>query len=139
MKASIHPQFVTATATCGCGNTFTTISTVPELRVEICSECHPYYTGKQKFVDTAGRVQKFEKRFQWNAEELAKKKSAAARKAPKEPKKQLPKKTKDKAKKKEAAAPAASEEAASSQQQQPQQPSAEAQAQSAEGGAGAEQ
>ena len=97
MKSGIHPSFMAATAVCGCGNTFTTISNRPEVRVEICNSCHPFYTGKTKFVDTAGRVQKFATRFQWNAEELSKQKSAASRKAPKAPKKPLPTKTKEKA------------------------------------------
>ena len=63
MKADIHPKYVECKVTCGCGNSFTTQATVPELNVEICSACHPFYTGKQKFVDTAGRVEKFQKKF----------------------------------------------------------------------------
>jgi len=66
MKKDIHPQYVEATVTCGCGNTFKTHSTLKEIRVEICSECHPFYTGKQKFVDTAGRVEKFQKKYNWS-------------------------------------------------------------------------
>ncbi len=63
MKSSIHPQFYTnATVTCACGNTFTTGSTVQSLHTEICSSCHPFYTGKQKLIDTAGTVDKFKKR-----------------------------------------------------------------------------
>lgn len=63
MKKDIHPQYHTdAKVTCVCGNTFTTGSTEKELHVEICSNCHPFYTGKQKLVDTAGRVEKFQKR-----------------------------------------------------------------------------
>lgn len=65
MKSTIHPRYVDCNVICGCGATFKTISTKAEVRVEICSACHPYYTGKQKFVDTAGRVQKFEDRFKW--------------------------------------------------------------------------
>ena len=65
MKEKIHPQYVECTVTCGCGNTFVTRSTKPALHVEICSSCHPFYTGKQKFVDTAGRVEKFQKRHAW--------------------------------------------------------------------------
>lgn len=105
MKADIHPTYMECQATCGCGNTFTTISTQPALRVEICSACHPYYTGKQKFVDTAGRVQKFENRFNWDPNAVKKKaeeKSAAQKKKPKVEKK-LPSATKGK-KKKEAGA-----------------------------------
>jgi large subunit ribosomal protein L31 len=66
MKEKIHPQYVECTVTCGCGNTFVTRSTKPVLHVEICSNCHPFYTGKQKFVDTAGRVEKFQKRHAWD-------------------------------------------------------------------------
>ena len=62
MKADIHPDYVECTVRCSCGNTFTTRSTVPELRVELCSECHPFYTGKQKLVDTGGRVERFRRR-----------------------------------------------------------------------------
>lgn len=61
MKKDIHPKYYTkATVTCACGNTFTTGSTMPELKTELCSACHPFYTGKQKLVDTARRVAKFE-------------------------------------------------------------------------------
>ena len=63
MKQGIHPEYVTATVRCSCGNTFTTRSTKPELRVEICSNCHPFYTGKQKLVDTGGRVERFQRRY----------------------------------------------------------------------------
>jgi large subunit ribosomal protein L31 len=63
MKADLHPNYVTATVHCSCGNTFTTRSTKPDLRVELCNECHPFYTGKQKLVDTGGRVERFERRY----------------------------------------------------------------------------
>ena len=63
MKADIHPEYVEARVTCSCGNTFTTRSTKPALSVELCSECHPFYTGKQKLVDSGGRIEKFEKRY----------------------------------------------------------------------------
>jgi large subunit ribosomal protein L31 len=63
MKAAIHPNYVTATVHCSCGNTFTTHSTKPELRVELCNECHPFFTGKQKLVDTGGRVERFQRRY----------------------------------------------------------------------------
>lgn len=66
MKDNIHPKYVETTVTCGCGNNFKTRSTLKEIRVEICSECHPFYTGKQKFVDTAGRVEKFQKKYNWD-------------------------------------------------------------------------
>jgi large subunit ribosomal protein L31 len=63
MKKGIHPEYVECTVTCACGNTFTTRSTKKEIRVEICSQCHPFFTGKQKFVDSAGRVEKFKKKY----------------------------------------------------------------------------
>jgi len=64
MKKDIHPEYSELTVTCACGNTFTTRSTRGgQLQVEICSNCHPFYTGKQKFVDTAGRVEKFQRKF----------------------------------------------------------------------------
>lgn len=63
MKAKIHPRYQTCDVHCACGNTFTTRSTSPRLTVDICSECHPFFTGKQKFVDTAGRVDKFQRKF----------------------------------------------------------------------------
>jgi len=63
MQADIHPDYVEATVRCSCGNTFTTRSTRPELTSELCNECHPFYTGKQKLVDTGGRIEKFEKRY----------------------------------------------------------------------------
>jgi large subunit ribosomal protein L31 len=63
MKEGIHPKYVECTVTCGCGNSFKTRSTKPELKVEICSACHPFFTGQQKFLDTAGRVEKFTKKF----------------------------------------------------------------------------
>lgn len=63
MKTEIHPEYVECAVSCGCGNTFTTKSTVAEIKTDICSACHPFYTGNQKFVDTAGRVDKFNKRF----------------------------------------------------------------------------
>jgi len=63
MKAKIHPRYQNCTAHCACGNTFTTRSTIPKINVDICSACHPFFTGKQKFVDTAGRVERFSKKF----------------------------------------------------------------------------
>ena len=63
MKEGIHPKYVQTKVTCGCGNSFTTRSTRPELKVDICNACHPFYTGKLKFVDTAGRIEKFRKKF----------------------------------------------------------------------------
>ena len=63
MKEGIHPNYMETKVTCGCGNTFVTRSTKPELRDDICSACHPFYTGRLKYVDTAGRIEKFRKRF----------------------------------------------------------------------------
>ena len=65
MKSGIHPQYNVTEVTCSCGNTFTTRSTAPggSIHVEVCSNCHPFYTGKQKILDTGGRVARFEKRF----------------------------------------------------------------------------
>lgn len=64
MKAKIHPNYFDCNVTCGCGNTFKTRATVKELRIEICSVCHPFYSGKQKFVDAAGRVDRYKKRYE---------------------------------------------------------------------------
>ena len=67
MKQGIHPNYVDCTITCACGNVINTRSTKPEIHVEVCSKCHPFYTGKQKLVDTGGRVERFNKRFGRNA------------------------------------------------------------------------
>jgi large subunit ribosomal protein L31 len=65
MKEKIHPQyFPQAKVICSCGNTFTVGSTKKEIRVELCSKCHPYYTGEQRVVDTAGRVERFRRRYE---------------------------------------------------------------------------
>jgi large subunit ribosomal protein L31 len=63
MKKDIHPEYFDCTVICSCGNTFKTRSTKKEIRVEICSKCHPFYTGKQKLVDSGGRVERFKKRL----------------------------------------------------------------------------
>jgi len=63
MKKGIHPKYVKATVRCACGNTFETGSTKEDLRVEICSKCHPFFSGQQKLVDTGGRVERFKKRY----------------------------------------------------------------------------
>ncbi|MGP8059645.1 MAG: 50S ribosomal protein L31 [Acidimicrobiales bacterium] len=63
MKADTHPTYVEATVRCSCGNTFTTRSTKPDLHVELCNECHPFFTGKQKLVDSGGRVERFQRRY----------------------------------------------------------------------------
>jgi len=64
MKPGIHPNYVESTVICSCGNTFTTRSTKPELRTDLCSVCHPFYTGEQRIVDTAGQVERFTKRLE---------------------------------------------------------------------------
>ena len=89
MKAKIHPKYQACTVHCACGNTFVTRSTLPKINVDICSNCHPFFTGKQKFVDAAGRVEKFQKRFGGNyfakqtaATNLAAQKTAGTAPAP---------------------------------------------------------
>jgi large subunit ribosomal protein L31 len=67
MKKNLHPELHLVTAICACGNTFETRSTRKELRLEICSACHPFFTGKQKFIDTAGRVERFKRRYSKSA------------------------------------------------------------------------
>ncbi len=64
MKKGIHPEYHEVQVVCACGNTFSTRSTRKDLRVEICSACHPFFTGKQKLVDSAGRVERFQKRYE---------------------------------------------------------------------------
>jgi large subunit ribosomal protein L31 len=63
MKKGVHPEYVESRVICACGNTFVTRSTKPEIRVEICSQCHPFFTGKQKLIDSAGRVEKVRKKY----------------------------------------------------------------------------
>ena len=63
MKAKIHPKYEKATVSCACGATFETGSTKKELKIDICSKCHPFYTGKQKFIDTGGRVERFKRKY----------------------------------------------------------------------------
>ncbi len=63
MKAGIHPEYELTTVVCACGNKFQTRSTMKEIKVEICSNCHPFFTGKQKLIDTAGRIEKFQKKY----------------------------------------------------------------------------
>jgi large subunit ribosomal protein L31 len=65
MKEGIHPKYEEATVTCGCGNKFATRSTKKNITVEICSACHPFFTGKMKYVDTTGRVEKFQRKYNW--------------------------------------------------------------------------
>jgi large subunit ribosomal protein L31 len=63
MKQGIHPEYLEATVTCACGNTFKTRSTKGSFNVDICAECHPFYTGKQKLLDSAGRIERFTKKY----------------------------------------------------------------------------
>ncbi|MDM8300058.1 50S ribosomal protein L31 [Collinsella tanakaei] len=88
MKSGIHPEYVECTVRCSCGNTFKTRATKPEIQVELCNECHPFYTGQQKFVDTGGRVQRFADKFggaaQAALEREAAKKAERAKKAEEE-------------------------------------------------------
>jgi large subunit ribosomal protein L31 len=63
MKPAIHPEYVDATVTCSCGNTFKTRSTRAQVKVDVCSNCHPFYTGTQRIVDSAGQVERFRRRF----------------------------------------------------------------------------
>ncbi len=69
MKKSIHPSYTACKVTCACGNSFDTSSTMGDINVEICSSCHPFFTGKQKLIDTAGRVERFNRRYNLKAGE----------------------------------------------------------------------
>ena len=80
MKEGIHPQYKEVVARCACGNTFKTRSTKPELHLEICSACHPFFTGRQKLIDTEGRVERFNKKFGTQTSEQ-RKTAARAKKA----------------------------------------------------------
>ena len=82
MKSGIHPQYHTVTVACACGNSFVTRSTASQIRLEICSNCHPFYTGRQKLLDTAGRVERFAKRYASTAAAV-KKVNTVLRTAPK--------------------------------------------------------
>jgi large subunit ribosomal protein L31 len=81
MKDGIHPKYVETTVACGCGNKFTTRSTKPDMKVDICNVCHPFYSGKLKFVDTAGRIEKFQKKFAGGIKSLNRAKPAEAKTA----------------------------------------------------------
>jgi len=84
MKKDIHPKYYPqAKVTCACGNAFTTGSTMPELKVEICSACHPFYTGKQKLIDSARRVEKFQAKVEAKAKTTLKHKSKKAKRVAK--------------------------------------------------------
>jgi large subunit ribosomal protein L31 len=76
VKSGIHPEYVTAKVHCSCGEEFTTRATTAEIRVELCSQCHPFYTGKQKLVDSGGRVERYKQRY---AKSQAKQAEAAAK------------------------------------------------------------
>ena len=78
MKKDIHPEYVEATVTCGCGETFKTRSTKPKIVVEICSKCHPFYTGRQRLVDTTGKVERFRRRYRKSAKAVEKEEAIAA-------------------------------------------------------------
>jgi large subunit ribosomal protein L31 len=69
MKKGIHPNYMEATVSCACGNSFTTMSTKPVLKVDVCSKCHPFFTGQQRILDSAGRVERFRKRFNLEEEQ----------------------------------------------------------------------
>lgn len=93
MKKNLHPELHDVTAHCACGAQYKTRSTVGELKVTLCSQCHPYFTGAHKFVDTAGRIEKFQKRYEKGAQ-IAKDASKVAKEAESAPKAKAHKKTK---------------------------------------------
>ncbi len=68
MKKDIHPKYMDCTVRCGCGETWQTRSTKEKISIEICSKCHPFFTGKQRYVDTAGRVEKFQRKYGWKTQ-----------------------------------------------------------------------
>ncbi|RIK42287.1 MAG: 50S ribosomal protein L31 [Chloroflexi bacterium] len=80
MKPGIHPRYQEATVSCSCGNTWQTRSTRPHIRIELCNQCHPFFTGEQRIVDTAGQVERFMRRLE-NAQEAPRKKKAERRQA----------------------------------------------------------
>jgi large subunit ribosomal protein L31 len=82
VKQEIHPEYKIATVHCSCGNTFQTRSTKSELRVEICSNCHPFYTGKQKLIDAGGRVERFQRRYAKQQEQSTARAAERERAAP---------------------------------------------------------
>ncbi|MFQ5742034.1 MAG: 50S ribosomal protein L31 [Acidobacteriota bacterium] len=83
MKPEIHPEYREITAVCACGNTFTTRSTKADLRLEVCNACHPFFTGKQRYVDSAGRVERFQRKYEsfFQAKEEAEARATAAARA----------------------------------------------------------
>jgi len=115
MKEGIHPEYVECKVTCGCGNSFVTRATVAELAVEVCSNCHPFYTGQQRYVDTAGRVEKFQKKYRWDARQAvraAEAQAVAQRKRNVPPGKKAPARQPPQAAKPKAKKPAAGDEPA---------------------------
>jgi large subunit ribosomal protein L31 len=78
---SIQPEYINCAVSCSCGNSFETRATVKALKVEICGQCHPFYTGRQKFVDTAGRIQRFQEKFGWTGDKV--KEASQKKKTPK--------------------------------------------------------
>lgn len=80
MKDGIHPEYIETVVHCGCGNTFNTRSTRKELKVDICSACHPFYTGKLKYIDTAGRIERFQNKFAAGSYTSAQKPAAKTKK-----------------------------------------------------------
>jgi large subunit ribosomal protein L31 len=89
MREGIHPKYVDSVVSCACGYTFKTRSTKPVIKVEICSNCHPFFTGKQKLIDTAGRVDRFKKRFAKTDGKMAEKKVKVKVKPVKPPKSKI--------------------------------------------------
>jgi len=81
MKKGIHPEYKETTITCGCGEKIVTRSTKQNIALGICSKCHPFFTGKQKYVDTAGRVEKFQRRYGWSEEKVGEMTSKKKKKA----------------------------------------------------------
>jgi large subunit ribosomal protein L31 len=79
MKEGIHPKYEETTVTCGCGSKFTTRSTRKNITVEICSACHPFYTGKMKYVDSTGRVEKFQRKYNWGSRKKGEGEAAQAK------------------------------------------------------------
>jgi large subunit ribosomal protein L31 len=83
MQKNIHPKYEETTVTCGCGNKFVTRSTRKNIVVEICSACHPFFTGKMKYIDTTGRVEKFQKKYNWGKKKEPEAPAEAPAEAPK--------------------------------------------------------
>jgi len=88
MKQEIHPEYLETQVTCSCGNSFTTRSVKSELHVELCNQCHPFYTGKQKLVDTGGRVERFQKKY--GGRSAARRPEAAPAEAPADAQAEVP-------------------------------------------------